>query len=311
MIKLRNDEGKAIGCFEYFWSEEEVALANRALDELIPSDELQRIFLDTQNLCATDDFLTQACKNAIKMQKVFLADEKVFADKNRFSKKANILVSKNRTFQAAEKYVRQGKKVAVLNFAHYLVPGGRDKLETESQEGCLCRTSTLYACISDERMQNEFYKKHTWESGMLAGDDVIYTPGVVVFKSDEKRPKLLEKEKWFSVDVITAAAPKCCALEYNNFQPSDDRLRQLLKSRYARILQVAALQKVACIILGVFGCGACNNPAHIAAEVWNEVVQEYEHSFETIEFAVYCGLLESDNYECFLKEIGGLKNEEP
>ena len=38
-------------------------------------------------------------------------------------------------------------------------------------------------------------------------DDCIYTPGVKVFKSDTGYPQLLPKEKWYSVNVLTCAAP--------------------------------------------------------------------------------------------------------
>ncbi len=38
-------------------------------------------------------------------------------------------------------------------------------------------------------------------------DDCIFTPGVVVFKTDDDQYRLMSEAEWYSVDVITCAAP--------------------------------------------------------------------------------------------------------
>lgn len=38
-------------------------------------------------------------------------------------------------------------------------------------------------------------------------DMLIDTPSVMVFKSDTDYPQLLPEEKWYSVNVLTCAAP--------------------------------------------------------------------------------------------------------
>ena len=42
----------------------------------------------------------------------------------------------------------------------------------------------------------------------MGNDDLIYTPGVTVFKTDESAPKMNDVKDWFGVSVITSAAPE-------------------------------------------------------------------------------------------------------
>ncbi len=53
------------------------------------------------------------------------------------------------------------------------------------------------------------------------------------------------------------------------------------------------------LILGAFGCGAFKNPPEVVAEAAYEIVKEYIHSFETIEFAIYSSEGESKNMSVF------------
>ena len=41
----------------------------------------------------------------------------------------------------------------------------------------------------------------------LSNDDIIYTPGIVVFKTDTAAPVTMPESEWYEVDVITCAAP--------------------------------------------------------------------------------------------------------
>ena len=43
---------------------------------------------------------------------------------------------------------------------------------------------------------------------ILHNNDLIYTPGVTVFKSDTDMPEVLPEEEWYQVDVISCAAPR-------------------------------------------------------------------------------------------------------
>ena len=128
---------------------------------------------------------------------------------------------------------------------------------------------------------------------------MIYTPKVVVFKSDESAPVLLNCKDRFEVDIITCAAP----VIYSNYD--SDKYEKVMTSRIKRILEVAKKEKVEVLILGAFGCGAFNNPPEVVARIFKEMLQKYH--FEKVEFAVFCREKSpSDNYNVFKDIIIGL-----
>lgn len=196
--------------------------------------------------------------------------------------RSQIIITGNRSFEAAKGY--KGKKVAVLNFANNHSIGG-NPFFANAQEEALCRCSTLLPCL--EALTKDFYEKHIgeYESGAMTymgNDDLIYTPDVVVFKTDERTepicPQMMTKEEWYKVDVITSAAPEL----WRGSLPSNYEER--ITSRIEKVLAVAAQQNVEVLILGAWGCGAFRNPADIVARVFLTLLQHY--SFDTVEFAL-------------------------
>lgn len=97
-------------------------------------------------------------------------------------------------------------------------------------------------------------------------------------------PQLLPKTEWFSVDVITCAAPYVAKCTYVN----SEVLLQKLKSRIKNIFEVARDNRVKVLILGAFGCGAFKNPPYLVAEAFRQVIdeQKYQSCFEHIVFAI-------------------------
>ena len=193
------------------------------------------------------------------------------------------VVSGKRSFEAVKGY--PGKKVAVLNFANNHSVGGAP-FSSGAQEESLCRCSTLLSCL--KTMEHEFYgrHRHLYESHQLdhmGNDDLIYTPDVVVFKTDERTdviyPKMMYQRDWYKVDVITSAAPE---LRHGNRCPADYEVQ--ITSRIKKIFDVAASQDVDVLILGAWGCGAFKNPADVVARVFLTLLKEYH--FETVEFAL-------------------------
>ncbi len=211
----------------------------------------------------------------------------------------NIIVSKKRTFEAAEQYV--GKKIAVLNFANNHSVGGAP-WSAGAQEESLCRCSTLYPCIKAAEIP--FYQKHRDEFskgtiGMLGSDDLIYTPRITVFKTDESAPFMRDSDEWFHVDVITSAAPEFRGeMEYA-------AIADVLYRRLRKVFEIAKLHKVEVLILGAYGCGAFGNPPKIVAQVFRTLLEEFK--FETVEFAVYCTNYDAkSNYAIFKDYLGAI-----
>ena len=193
------------------------------------------------------------------------------------------VVSGKRSFEAAKGY--KGKKVAVLNFANNHSVGGAP-FSAGAQEESLCRCSTLYPCL--QAMQPMFYDKHIRqfddkEIDYMGNDDLIYTPDVVVFKTDERTtpilPEMMPQNEWYKVGVITSAAPE---LWHGNRMPADYERR--ISQRIKRILDVAAKEGTEVLILGKWGCGAFKNPSDVVAKTFMALLKNY--NFETVEFAL-------------------------
>ncbi len=246
------------------------------------------VFADTEKIYNNSEDLKNAVKNTIKNQYIVSDNSQIkpFEKTPRYSQPAKVFVSMNRTFQAAEKY--KDEKVCVLNFASARHAGGGVKTGASAQEECLCRCSTLYFAISEKNTLKNFHQKHNsmimnGQMNLNYNDDCIFSPEIIVFKSDDGAYKYLPEDKQYKVDVITCAAPNLNRL-YTSITESE--LRDIHKSRARRILDIAKSENEEVLVLGAFGCGAFRNPPEIVAQVWAEVLQDYLYDFKTVEFAV-------------------------
>lgn len=270
------------------------------------------IFSHTQSFYTFDLELINNISQAIDNQ-VFISEKsEVILPKATKTEKAQIVVSGKRTFEAAEPYVKQGKKTCVLNFASATNAGGGVVNGSSAQEECLCRCSTLYPCLRVDKLWKEFYLPHREANNPLYNNDCIYTPDVCVFKSDIDFPVLLHSNEWWKVNILTCAAPNLREKPSNAMNPNagskqakitTQELEKLLESRIRRIFEIAASNGNEVLILGAFGCGAFRNPPEVVAKVFNKVMQEFVYYFDVIEYAVFHREGELANYEAFQKHI--------
>lgn len=83
----------------------------------------------------------------------------------------------------------------------------------------LCKTNTaLVEAIKkstesqkiylEKAAMDSFYLPHRKAKNPLHNDNIIYTPDVVIFKTDTSSPKLLNESDWQKVNVITCACKK-------------------------------------------------------------------------------------------------------
>lgn len=267
------------------------------------------IFQDTERLCKTNEKLIQAVRYSSKNQKLIL-ESKAYTVSDRAGKSkeaaASLTVSKKRTLEAAAQY--KGQKTVVLNFASATSPGGGVMKGSSAQEEALCRCSSLYFSLNEKSMWDGFYSPHRTARNPLHNDDCIYTPDVVVFKSDTANPELLPEEDWYKVNVITCAAPNLrerpadSTHSGENSTPARLTDRDLLaihEKRLRKILAIAAAEENEAVILGAFGCGAFLNPPRIVARAMKNAVKERRYDFKVIEFAVYCPPRDDSNYKIF------------
>lgn len=264
------------------------------------------VFNDTQKVINSRKSLMDAVKASNDKQQYWVTEE-VPTFENRFDTDAKIVVSKSTSFGAARKY---NGEIAVLNFASATNPGGGVTHGSFAQEECLCRCSTLYNNLILKEAADKFYLPHRSGLSPLHNDDIIYTPGVVVFKSDDYKDYGTTK----NVNIITCAAPNLREVPKNEFNSenttvpatiSDDDLLELHKQRGRKILSVAAANKNDYIVLGAFGCGAFRNDPKIVAEAYKQILPEFKNAFKVIEFAVFCRDHETINYDTFKEILNG------
>ena len=207
------------------------------------------------------------------------------------------------TFAEAKRYVGKGR-IAVLNFANPETPGGGVQNGAMAQEECLCRSSNLYPCLMALNVQKEYYEYHRRKANHFFSDRLIYTKDVTVFKSDDPIPQLLPEEEWFTVDVITCAAPYIAKRKHTNSLA----LKNLFISRIKNIFEVAIENQVDFLILGAFGCGAFKNPPEVVASAFESVIfsETYRCAFEEIAFAIKptkVSEMQCPNFKTFYEEF--------
>ena len=239
----------------------------------------KEVMLDTKKHYESDPELQKAVKNSIRQQ-YMVAEEEDISVPVATACNTKYVVSGKRSFEAAKAY--KGKRVAVLNFANNHSIGGAP-FSAGAQEESLCRCSTLLPCL--EAMKSKFYDKHRrqYENGEIdfcGNDDLIYTPNVVVFKSDELTEPIYPKmiDDWYKVNIITSAAPEI------GHHGLPENYEQMITSRIKKILDVAAREHNEVLILGAWGCGAFKNPIEIVARIFFSLLRNYD--FEIVEFAL-------------------------
>lgn len=277
-------------------------------------EENVAIFKKTESLCKSDEKLKKAiCESSANQKLILENDEFCAPEKKKYIETANVIVSKKRSFEAAATY--KGYKTCVHNFASATTPGGGVLKGSSAQEECLCRCSTLYFNLNSPDLWDGFYTPHRNSQNPVHNDDCIYTPNVEVICTDTATPVVMKSEDWYSVNVITCAAPNLRLMPSNKMnigdgvkkvKMSDEDLQAIHERKLTRILDIALSEENEVVILGAFGCGAFENNPEVVARAAKNVIQKYLNAFKTIEFAVYCSPKDDTNYTVFEKTMRDL-----
>lgn len=273
-------------------------------------EQMIEIFEDTLEQCRINVEIQESIVNSVKNQIVFLEGEKIgdVFDEPGYQQNVKIVVSKKRSLEAAAAYV--GKRVCVLNFASATNVGGGVTKGSSAQEEAICRCSALYPCLNRNEVKNKYHNRHQQmlkrgDLNALYNDDCIYTPDVMVIKSDVDYPEILPDKERFFVDIISASAPNLrrskpdSPFAREEIRVNDSKLKEIHAKRMRRILEIARAKKVEVLVLGAFGCGAFENNPYLVVEGIYEAIKEYRRCFEIIEFAVYCTPRDTRNYTVF------------
>ncbi len=276
-------------------------------------EQLIEVFHDTESQWKKEP-LKSAVVETMKNTTVF--SERTDVEAAADAAPCKITVTKNKTFQAAFalRKTYPDARICVHNFASATNPGGGVKKGSTAQEECLCRCSTLYPCLDTKPLKDAYYQYHRNLHDLRYTDKCIYTPDIIVFKSDTEIPQMLDEKDWLRADVITCAAPNLREQPYNAMNPgkgtairvTDKELLEIHKKRAHVLLSAAAANHVDVLVLGAFGCGAFCNKPEIVARAYKEVLPEYRISFKEIEFAVYCTPKDALNYNVFSRVMRGM-----
>lgn len=164
-------------------------------------------------------------------------------------------------------------RVAILNMASPLSPGGGFLNGATSQEEFLCMRTTLLPALRDE-----FYR--------LPEVGCVYTPDVLVFRTSEdgssgdgggdNNNDLLDKnDRWF-VDVVSAAMLRLPETDvdegtgHGTYVHAKDR--ELVVDKMRAVMRVFQAKNAAKVVVGAWGCGAYGNPVGEIARAWRKVL---------------------------------------
>lgn len=263
-------------------------------------EENRMEFMDTQTMYRTDAFLVRSIGSSVSRQEFISGDSGIRLPDKVHEKACQIRVSTKRTIEAAGSHT--GRTV-VLNFASWTNPGGGVVSGSDAQEESLCRISTLFPCISDQRMMEAFYLPHRATEDrngrILHNSDCIYTPDVMFFKSDSRTPRLLPRNRWLAIDVITCSAPNLRAADGRRIWIGDKDLLEIHTDRIGRILDIASVNRADNVVLGAFGCGAFLNDPEIVAMASLKALKTRMFRFRNIEFAIAGSDRDQTNYNAF------------
>jgi len=270
---------------------------------------LTEVFADTQRLYTENQRLREAVEYSKAHTKLYAAsDELAFPEKR--MQPGVIEVTKHKAFEAAMLHHKAFPEdtITVLNFASAVNPGGGVKRGSSAQEESLCRCSTLYPTLDQRFLWDAYYNVNRAAKNVLHTDDCIWSPDVVICKTDESIPRRMAPEDWVMVNVISCAAPNLRHDPYNQYNPeggtpvelSSEDLLKLHAARASHILKVAAVNHTDVLILGAFGCGAFENDPKVVASTYRMMFPEMQSHFKRVEFAVHCRGHETQNYDAFL-----------
>ncbi|MCR5795044.1 MAG: TIGR02452 family protein [Solobacterium sp.] len=265
-------------------------------------NRLTEIFRDTQMYIQQNDTLKDAVY-ASKQNTYYYSAEDYPELKKEPVREGKISLLGTRTFETAVKLSKEfpGSRITALNFASAVRPGGGVETGAEAQEECLCRCSTLFPLLKRDTLYRVYYDVNRKRNDFRYTDALIYTPDVVICKTDEDEPVRVPESEFVKCSVITCAAPKLRNVPAGRC--SSEELFRIHVKRAEHILHTAAHHDTDILILGAFGCGAFRNDPAVVAAAYHEALRKYRGYFRQIVFAVFTREYETANYLAFKKEF--------
>lgn len=170
-------------------------------------------------------------------------------------------------------------KVAMLNMANSVQPGGHYLLGQLAQEESIFYRTNIYKFLDPENMSGEddFVHKHY----PLSNVGGLYVPNVLAIRRSESSSYALCEA--FHINVICVAG---LDMRYSGAYFHDTH-GVVIKNKIRSIFRIAIEKGQTILVLGALGCGAFNNNPRIVAGFFKEVIQETKGFFKAIVFSIY------------------------
>ena len=265
------------------------------------------IFKKAMKTIDSSDTLKESVNKSIESGYIFTPDDWI-EELPKAQYETRLDVTQEGSFEAAKR-IREADpdaKIAVLNFASAKHPGGMVTKGSSAQEESLCRVSTLYKVISNEKFMPYYDKyeemKDSGKMKHMYSDMAIYSHDVKVILDLETK-EVLEEDKIWNVDVITSAFPNLRHLKEKEIDY--DKLKDIYDRRIENVFQLALHEGVENLILGAWGCGVFKNDPSQVAESYLRIQKKYDGLFKTIIHPVFCKKGEEENFTTFFKVLTG------
>lgn len=192
------------------------------------------------------------------------------------------------TLDAANILIGIKAKVAVLNMANNIYPGGGVESGHPAQEENIFRRSNLHLHLN----------RKLYPISMKADKlQMIYSRRVLIFRDNEEKGYTTCKP--YYVDVMTTPGL------YHPITTDDGELTPedatILEHKVRMSLLVAASEKCDAVVLGALGCGMWGSPPGPVSRVFQKVLSEFDGVFSIIVFAILVIGDRAENYEAFRK----------
>lgn len=147
--------------------------------------------------------------------------------------------------------------LCVLNFADYVLPGGRYIQGSGAQEESLCSESILYEVLASEPLAYYYAYNSKHKHSGIYEDRALFTPNVLFFRSGGG----------LRVSVLSCAAPSRRGSLRNASLPAEKNL-EALRSRIRFIAEILEEKQVDIFLCGAWGCGVFGQDPETVAEMF-------------------------------------------
>lgn len=185
------------------------------------------------------------------------------------------VINKDCLYAALDCLEDHAGSVCVLNMAAQYQPGGKYKDGVGAQEADLMRRTSLSLDLPEH-----FYAA---ETGL--GENVIFSPNVTVIREGRDGGyRFIPEENQKQINIISSAP-----FDLNDrHSPKKDSTPYLqgMRQRIINQFNAAYTYGQEHLFLTAFGCGSFGNDAETVANLYSDVLQQYQGVFKTVTFAI-------------------------